>query len=83
MYVGHLKTYKAEWSMLKQRETACLNPTNIFVLRGVQCCGKMDMRKVCGNLVGFEVLTAVSLKIAVFLVVAVCSLVEVYRYSLR
>jgi hypothetical protein len=30
-------------------------------------------------LVGFEVLTAVSLKIAVFWVVAPCSLVEVYQ----
>jgi hypothetical protein len=30
-------------------------------------------------LVGFEVLTAASMKIAVFLVVAPCSLVEVHR----
>jgi hypothetical protein len=33
------------------------------------------------NLVGFEVLTAVSTKIAVFWVVAPCSLVEVYLWS--
>jgi hypothetical protein len=31
------------------------------------------------NLVGFEVLTAVSTKMAVFWVVAPCSLVEVYQ----
>jgi hypothetical protein len=31
------------------------------------------------NLVGFEVLTALSMKIAVFWVVAACSLLEVYQ----
>jgi hypothetical protein len=35
--------------------------------------------KVCLSLVGFEVLTAVSTKMAVFWVVAPCSLVEVYE----
>jgi hypothetical protein len=32
------------------------------------------------NVVGFEVLTAASMKISVFLVVALCSLVEVYHH---
>jgi hypothetical protein len=36
-------------------------------------------RKKYGNIVGFEVLTAVSTKMAVFWVVAPCSLVEVYQ----
>jgi hypothetical protein len=40
---------------------------------------EMDLGKKSGNLVGFEVLTAVSMKIAVFWVVAPCSLVEVYQ----
>jgi hypothetical protein len=35
--------------------------------------------EVYKNLVGFEVLTAVSMKFAVFWVVAPCSLVEVYQ----
>jgi hypothetical protein len=34
---------------------------------------------VLNTIVGFEVLTAVSTKIAVFWVVATCSLVEVYQ----
>jgi hypothetical protein len=39
----------------------------------------MIFRKRYNIKVGFEVLTAVSMKIAVFWVVAPCSLVEVYR----
>jgi hypothetical protein len=43
------------------------------------CCPVMRYSEVIFNYIGFEVLTAVSMKIAVFWVVAPCSLVEVYQ----
>jgi hypothetical protein len=45
----------------------------------VWCNFKALHSQICISQVGFEVLTAVSMKIAVFWVVAPCSLVEVYQ----
>jgi hypothetical protein len=44
---------------------------------GLHLCGALC--SILDNLVGFEVLTAVSMKMAVFWVVAPCSLVEFYQ----
>jgi hypothetical protein len=41
-------------------------------------CGNLRSYKMDTNYVGFEVLTAANMKMAVFWVVASCSLVEVY-----
>jgi hypothetical protein len=44
----------------------------------VRVCGFVIFRQQCLDVVGFYVLTAVSMKMAVFWVVAPYSLVEVY-----
>jgi hypothetical protein len=51
----------------------------MFVLVTVVTLLTMVTLDALATLVGFEVLTAVSTKMAVFWVVATCSLVEVYQ----
>jgi hypothetical protein len=65
--ISRLKKKQSDGKFRKQKKA-----TDIIIF-------VFQIRIIILNIVGFEVLTAVSMKIAVFWVVAPCSLVEVYQ----
>jgi hypothetical protein len=66
--------YSSETLVYNQKTTWCNNPGDHIL--NSQCCENLKLYNT--NFARFQVLTAASMKMAIFWVVVLCSLVEVY-----